>query len=224
MPLRIFTSRIPICGGAGVGRQDAVVRQARREFPENPLRVDRIGAGHRAGFDGLPPFANVGLDRLPPGAIGFAFQVGNQCFERLLRVPFEVHVHRITDAEHAAIDVDLHGLGLALFWKEFGIGEAGADHEESVAILHHVPAWLGAEQPDAAGAEGDVIRDDGLAQPRLGHPAAEDVGDFDHFFAGRERPAPTSIATFLPALRTSAAARSSGSCGIMNGTGKPMPE
>jgi hypothetical protein len=33
-----------------------------------------------------------------------------------------------------------------------------ADHQQGIATLHEVPAWLGAEQSDRAGDEGQVIR------------------------------------------------------------------
>ena len=66
------------------------------------------------------------------------------------------------------------------FGQELGVGEARADHQQRVAVLHQVPARLGAEQADRAGDEGQVVGQRRLAEQRLGDAGAEQVGDLDH--------------------------------------------
>ncbi len=71
--------------------------------------------------------------------------------------------------------------------QELRVGEARADHQQRVGFLHHVPARLGSEQSDAAGAERDVVRHGGLAQQGLGDSRPEIVGDRDHLVGGMQR-------------------------------------
>ena len=103
------------------------------------------------------------------------------------------------------VEVDLHPARLAFLGQELGIREARAEHQEGVAFHHQVVARLGPEQADRAGDPRQVVGQRCLAEQRLGAAGAELVGDRDDLVARALAPAPTSIATFLPLLSTSAA-------------------
>ena len=65
--------------------------------------------------------------------------------QRLRAIADEIELHRITHAEHASIDIDLHTACLTLLRQEFGIWETRAHHQQRVAGRHHFVRWLGAE-------------------------------------------------------------------------------
>ena len=180
-------AREPVGDAAGVGADDAVVRQARRQFPEHPLRVDRIGVGQGALLDHLPPVLDVLLDLQAPGAVLLALQVRDQGPERLGAVAGKVDLHRVADREHPAVEVDLDAARLALGRQKLGVGEARADHEQGVAAHHHVPARTRAEQADLAGDERQIVRDRGPAEQRLGDAGAQDLGHLDDLVGRLER-------------------------------------
>ena len=96
----------------------------------------------------------------------------------------QVDLHRVAHADHAGIDVDLDPARLAFLGEEFGIGEARPDHEEGVATGHHLIARPRAEEPDRAGHEGQIIRQGGFPEQRLGNAGAELVGGLDHLVSG----------------------------------------
>ena len=91
----------------------------------------------------------------------------------------QIDVDWIPQREHRGFDVDLNGAGGAVLGQEFRPGKAGPDHQQRVAILHKVPAWLGAEQADRAGDEGQVVRQHVLSEQRLRHASSEKGGHFD---------------------------------------------
>ncbi len=82
------------------------------------------------------------------------------------------------------VDVDLHRAGLAELGHELGVGEAGPDRQQGVAVAHHLVARPGAQQPDRAGDLRQFVGQHVLAQQRLGHPGAEQVGDLVELLAG----------------------------------------
>ena len=189
------------------------------------LRVQRLGALVRTGVHQVPPLADLALDLLAPGAIRLALQQRDQLAQRLGAVADQVELHRVADPEHLAVDVDLHAAGLALLGQELRVGKARADHQQGVAAHHHVPARLGAQQPDRSRHPRLVVGHHGFAQQCLGHAAAEQLGDLGHLRRRRAgRPGPTSIATFSPALRMSAAACRSACRGTLRPRRKPGPE
>ncbi len=157
----------------------AVVRQPRRQLPEHALGIDRIGRAERALLDDLPPVAHVLLDPLAPGAVRLAPQQRRQRAQRERAVALEMDLHRVADAEHLAVDVDLHAARLALGRQVLGIGKVRADHQERVAAHHHLVARPRAEQAHLAGDEGQIVRHRGAAEQRLGDAGAEDLGDLD---------------------------------------------
>ncbi len=168
-------------------------------------------------LDHLPPLADVLFDLLPPAAVVLALQQRQQRFEGQRAVADEVDLHRVADAEHPAVEVDLHAARLALLRQELRVGEAGADHQQRVAVLHQSQLGRVPEQPDRAGDERQVVGHGCLAEQRLGDAGAEHVGDLDHLSVACSAPAPTSIATRSPALSTSAARRSCSSAGVTCG-------
>ena len=89
----------------------------------------------------------------------------------------EGDLHRVADRQHAGINVDLHATRLAFLRQKFGIGESGADHQQRVAFGHQPVAWLGAQQPDRAGHPREFVRQNRLAEQRLGASGGQPVGD-----------------------------------------------
>lgn len=69
----------------------------------------------------------------------------------------------------------VHGAGLAELRQELGVREAGADHQQGVAVPHQLVGGAGAEQADGAGDLRQVVGERVLAEQRIGHPRAEDV-------------------------------------------------
>ena len=98
----------------------------------------------------------------------FCCQQRQQRAQRRGAVADHVDFHRIAQAQPAAVDVDLHAARGTRLGQKFAVGKGGAHHQEGVAILHQVPAWLGPEQPDRAGDERQIVRQCGLAEQRLG--------------------------------------------------------
>ena len=94
--------------------------------------------------------------------------------------PDELDLHRVTDADHARVDVDLDAAGLPLLGQELRVREARADHQQRVAALHHRVARLGPEQADRARHEGQVVRHRRFAEQRLRDACAQHVGGLDH--------------------------------------------
>ncbi len=178
---------VPVGGRAGIGGEDGVVRQSGRELPEHPLRVDGIGLGQRPPLHQRPPVADVGFDPLLPLALCLVLEQRQQRLQRTGGIALQVDLHRVAQAEHLGVDVDLHAARLALGGQELAVGEAGADHQQRVALLHHLPAWAGAEQADRAGDVGQVVRHGGLAEQRLGHTGAHPLSDLDYLLGRAER-------------------------------------
>ncbi len=103
----------------------------------------------------------------------FRLQAGQQCSECLAGVSLQVHVHRISQAQQPAVNVDLNSLRLPGFGIKLGIGKTAPDDQQRVAFLHQIPARFAAEQADMAGAKRHVFRHHRLAQPTLGDAGAE---------------------------------------------------
>jgi hypothetical protein len=160
------------------------------EEPESPHRIASSGAlrvdgrrfgVHRLLFQQLPAFRDVADDALLPGAILFALQQRNQGLQRRPAVPHQAAFHGVAQADHLRVDVDLHPARLALFGQEFRVGKAGANHQQRVALVHHVEARPGADHADRAGHERYVVRHRHLAQQRLGDTGAQQLGHLDQF-------------------------------------------
>ncbi len=144
------------------------------EEPESAVRMASSGSrdesshATRCGVSGvmcssarssttLPPLRDLPLDEGAPRPVRLPVQTWDQCSQRLLRVADELDVHRVADADHPAVDVDLDAVRLALLRQPFGVREAGPDHEERVAVRHHLVARGRAEQADRTGDEGKVV-------------------------------------------------------------------
>jgi hypothetical protein len=117
----------------------------------------------------------------------FRLQQGQQGPQRLGAVANEVDLHRIADAEHAAVDIDLDRSRLPGPRQELGIRKAAAHHEQRVAAGHQVPARTGSEQTDGARDIWQVVWKRGLAQQRLGDACTKLLGYRDDLVGGLER-------------------------------------
>ena len=174
--------------------------------------------GHRARLERLPPLLHPLLDLAPPAAIGLVLEHRQEQLKRLGGGAVQVHLARIAQRQHRRIDVDLDRARRAGLRQELGPGKSGADHQQSVAAVHQVRARLRAEQADRAGDERQIVGKDRLAEQRLGDARAERLRDLrSTSSAASTAPAPIRIATFLPALSTSAALRRSASAGTSTG-------
>ena len=185
------------------------------------LRIDRIGVVHRPGREHFPPVAHASFDFFAPRTIRFSIKSREQCLQRFFAIAFEIHFHGITNPQHPSININLHGASLPLFGQELRIGKARPDHQQRVAIAHHVPTRLRAQQADRARHIRQIVRQRRLAEQCFRDAGAKHVGGLDDFLRRADAPAPTSIATRLPALRTSAARSSSSSVGTIRGECNP---
>jgi len=70
----------------------------------------------------------------------------------------------------------LDSTGGAVLGQEFRPWKTCADHQQRIATLHEVPAWLGAKQSNRAGDEGQAVWQHILAQQRLRDAGAEQGG------------------------------------------------
>ena len=87
----------------------------------------------------------------------------------------------------------LAGLGI-----EFDVGEAGADDQQRVAVLHRLLRGRRAQQADAAGGVGTVVGHARLAQQRLDDRRAQHARRAAPARAGAQRAAPARMTIFLP--------------------------
>src|SRR5215217_5717194 len=178
----------PVRGGFGVSGEDAAVRQTRTELVVDPLGVEELRVLHRAVLQYLPPALDVLFYPLAPGAVLLTPEVRDQGSQGLLRITDEVDLHRVADADHLAVNVDLHASGLTRLRQPLRVREARADHEQRVAVLHHVVRGLGAEQAYRARYERQVVRERCPTVEGLRHPAPQDVGGLLHLLGSAERP------------------------------------
>ena len=102
-------------------------------------------------------------------------------------------------------------------WPGFGIEldirKGRTDHQQRVAIFHRFLRGLGSQQSDAAGRIGAVVGHRRFPQQSFDDRRAEYFGRLFQFIGRVKAPRPARIATFLPALRMSAARRRSRSSG-----------
>ena len=156
--------RVPGSRAAGVGGEDRALREALVQLAVHERRVDRLRLHGSVRLEDLPPFAHAALDLLAPAAIHLPLQIRKERPQGLRRVAVQVHLHRIADPEHAALQIDLHAASLTLLREELRVGERRAHHQQRVALAHHLPRRLGAEQTNASGAPGGIVGKDGLSQ------------------------------------------------------------
>ena len=130
------------------------------------------------------------------------------------RIADEPDFRRIAQADAIRVEIDLHAARLTRLGVELDIGEAAADDEQRIAGLERVLRGPGAEQTDAAGRVGAVVGHAALPRSGLtiGAPRISAISSSSR--AAPSAPRPARIATFLPALRMSAARRSASSVGI----------
>jgi hypothetical protein len=86
---------------------------------------------------------------------------------------------RISQRKHRSFDIDLDRADGTVLGQKFGPRKTGADHQQRIATLHEVPAWLGAEQSNGAGDERKVVRKHILAQQRFCDAGPEKSGRLD---------------------------------------------
>ena len=114
-------ARKPVRRRTGIGRENAIIGQARRQFPENALRIDRVRVVLGPRFEDSPPFLDSVLEFLAPAAILLPVQQRNRAPQRFRAVADQIHFRRITNAEHFGIDVDLHTARLPFLGQKFRI-------------------------------------------------------------------------------------------------------
>ena len=100
------------------------VRQARRQLMEEELRIDWIGGCMRAPCRLLLPVAHALFDLLAPWAVPLRLEEREQGAQRLGAVTDKADLHRIAQAEHTRVDVDLDAACLPRLGKKLGIREA----------------------------------------------------------------------------------------------------
>src|SRR5262245_12056480 len=151
------------------------------------LRIDRIRRVLRTSLENAPPVGRGFFDALAPTAIGLALQVRKQHPKRFRRIADEIQLRRISNTEHSTIDVDLDSSCLSWLREKLWIGKIRPDHQQRVALLHQVPAWLGPEKTDRPGDERQIVGKYRLAQQRFCDASAERLRYFAHLVARAER-------------------------------------
>jgi hypothetical protein len=111
----------------------------------------------RCGWIGLASFFDRASSTRHQRATSRSMRSRQARAQRLGAVADHAHLHRVADAQHARVDVDLHAARLAFLGQELGVRKARADHQQGVALLHQVPARLGAHQADGAGDVGQLV-------------------------------------------------------------------
>ena len=99
----------------------------------------------------------------------------------------QVQLHRIAQAGQRAVNVDLHAARTARLWQELAVRERRANHQQRVAVLHHVPRGFGAEEADAAGDKGEIVGHRRLAEQRFGDAGLQRLGDGNNLVRSGER-------------------------------------
>lgn len=82
------------------------------------------------------------------------------------------------------IDVDLHGPRLPELRQELRVGERRPDHQQRVALTHHLVRRSGTQQPDRARDIGQFVVQRIFTEQGFGDPGAEPVGDRLHLRTG----------------------------------------
>ena len=90
----------------------ASVGQARRQLPRDALRIDRVRRLHRALLERLPPVVDMLSIRSRQRRDRLLLEQRQQRAQRLGRIALQVDLHRVADAQHAGVDVDLHAARL----------------------------------------------------------------------------------------------------------------
>jgi hypothetical protein len=118
--------------------------------------------------------------------------------QRFGRVAEQRDLDRVAVGQPAAVDVDLHGPGLARRGVELRPRVVGADQQQGVAGAHELGAGGGAEMAHDAGVERQVLIEHRLAEQRRGDAGAEPLGQFHHFPGGAVRALPDQDRPPLP--------------------------
>jgi hypothetical protein len=113
------------------------------------------------------------------------------------RVANEGRLDRIAQAEALGIEVDLNGARLAGLGIEFDVGEAAADDEQRIAAFERLLRRPRAEQADAPGGIGAVVRQGALAEQRFRDRRAQAFRDGGELVAGPDGAAPGKDADLL---------------------------
>ena len=189
MPRCTFRSRAyQFATRTGIARYDRVGRNAFGQFPHGALRIDRILARFmRALFERFPPVFGPAFDLLAPCAVLLLFEQRQQRAQGLGAIAHEIDFHRITQAQHVGLEVDLDAARRAFLRQEFRVGKARADHQQRVALGHHVVTRFGAEQADRARHPRQIVGQHGFAEQRLGDARTELFGDGDDFVGRVQR-------------------------------------
>ena len=151
--------------------------QPGRQLAEQQHRVDRVGLDLGLGVHRPPPALHPGLDALAPGPVLLALEVRDQGAQGGGGVADEVDLVRVAHPDELAVDVDLDPAGLAELRQELRVREVRAHRQQGVAVHHQLVARPGAEQADGPGHVGQLVGEHVLAEQRLGHPGAEQLGD-----------------------------------------------
>ncbi len=170
----------------------ASCREALGQLRDDQHRVDRLG--RHMGLRGpwrpatRPTFFSMVSRPRPLSGSGRSHR--QQRVQRGGGVADQVDLDGVAHPDEPAVDVDLHRPGLPVLRQELAVREVRPHDEQGVAVAHHLVAGPGAEQPDGAGDIGQVVGQHVLAQQRLGHPRAGEVGQPpDLLGARRARPA-----------------------------------
>ncbi len=174
-------TEIDVAGGElgilpGVRRQHRILRQPASEGGDNDLRLQRhVGFRLRLRHH-LAPVPHPCLSLFEKRPVSLPAQALVQTFEGLAAIADEAPVDRIAQPDALAVAVDLHAARLPGLRVVFDVREGRSNDQERVAPFHHLLRRPGAEEADAAGGERMPVRQHRLAEQRLRHGRAEQVG------------------------------------------------
>jgi len=108
------------------------------------------------------------------------------------------HLDRIAQSDAQRIEIDLHPARLPRLGQELDIGEGAAHDQQGVAILQGLLRRFGAQEADAAGGVGAVVRHRGLAQQGLDDRRAQQLRDLLELVGGVQGAAAGQDGDLLP--------------------------
>ena len=202
-------ARIPVGDRTGIGGDDAL-SGSRGDNSQNT----RCGLSGSAEFIARSSSSfhqrfHIAFDLAHQAVSVFCFNIGSSARKVAALSPTMIDFHRIAQAESAAVDVDLNASRRVPAWEEIRCRERPNRPSTACRSLSSDPnsAWYREVRCDPV-TKGRSSGTTALPSSALATPACSRSATAITSSVASSAPAPTSMATFLPLLRTSAAARS----------------
>ena len=121
----------------------------------------------RTLLHGFAPVLHARLSLLQESLVCPGRQTRHEFTENAAAIADQANLHGKSQADASGIQFDLHSARLTGLRQELNVRKGGADHQQGVAIFHHVLRRARAQQTDTAGGIRTVVGDSGFPQKRL---------------------------------------------------------